>query len=170
MFDQQEGQYIGHQNCQQECYGIPLLTELLSMKDLKVLHQNISGLLGEKDNINNFFCDFKNNVINIFICQWRSSGAYWRFHIYLKTKTGNGGGVGAYNYVSPNLPFHRRIDLELNGIECIWLEILFPETKSFLIGIIIDLQTLQITLQQILIANLSQCFQPCLRKTKNACC
>lgn len=69
MFDQQEGQYIGHQNCQQECYGIPLLTELLSMKDLKVLHQNISGLLGEKDNINSFFCDFKNNVINIFICR-----------------------------------------------------------------------------------------------------
>ena len=34
------------------------------------------------------------------------------------------------------MPFHRRTDLEDEVIECIWIEILFPKTKSFLIGIV----------------------------------
>ena len=34
------------------------------------------------------------------------------------------------------MPFHRRTDLEDEVIECIWIGILFPKTKSFLIGIV----------------------------------
>ena len=34
------------------------------------------------------------------------------------------------------VPFQRRVDLEVNGVECIWLEILFPYSKSFRIGIV----------------------------------
>ena len=34
------------------------------------------------------------------------------------------------------MPFHRRTDLEDENIGCSWIEILFPKTKSFLIGII----------------------------------
>lgn len=45
-----------------------------------------------------------------------------------------GGGVGVY--ISSSVPFYRRLDLEQDDIECIWLEILFSKTKGLLIGII----------------------------------
>ena len=48
--------------------------------------------------------------------------------------SGQGGGVGFYN--SSSVPFHRRTDVEDQNIECTWIEILFPKTKSFLIEII----------------------------------
>ena len=48
--------------------------------------------------------------------------------------SGQGGGVGTY--ISSSLPFHRRLDLKQEDIKCIWLEILFPKTKGFVIGII----------------------------------
>lgn len=48
--------------------------------------------------------------------------------------SGKGGGVGVC--ISTSVPFYRRTDLEDEVIECIWIEILFPKTKSFLIGIV----------------------------------
>ena len=87
-----------------------------------------------------------------FICKPRASG--------------QGGGVGAY--ISSSVPFHRRLDLEQEDIECIWLEILFPKTKGFLIGIIYrPLRILQTIFVRISIANLSRCYRLCLRKTRN---
>ena len=41
------------------------------------------------------------------------------------------------------VPFQRRVDLEVNGVECIWLEMLFPYSKSFLIVLFTDHQTRQ---------------------------
>ena len=49
-------------------------------------------------------------------------------------KLGPGGGVAAY--ISERIPFHRRYDLENDSIECIWLEITYPNTKSSLVGFI----------------------------------
>ena len=34
------------------------------------------------------------------------------------------------------MPYHRRLDLELDDIECLWIEVLFPKSKGFLIGFI----------------------------------
>ena len=48
--------------------------------------------------------------------------------------SGQGGGAGIY--ISQSIPFQRRLDLEDNDIECIWIEILFPKSKGFLIGVI----------------------------------
>ena len=45
-----------------------------------------------------------------------------------------GGGVGVY--ISSSIPFQRRMDLEQEYIECIWIEILFPKTQGFLVEII----------------------------------
>ena len=45
-----------------------------------------------------------------------------------------GGGIGVY--ISSSIPFQRRLDLELEDIECIWIELLFPKSKGFLVGII----------------------------------
>ena len=48
--------------------------------------------------------------------------------------SGQGGGVGVY--ISSSIPFQRRMDLEQEDVECIWIETLFPKTKCFLVGII----------------------------------
>ena len=45
-----------------------------------------------------------------------------------------GGGIGVY--ISSSIPFQRRLDLKLEDIECIWIELLFPKSKGFLVGII----------------------------------
>jgi len=48
--------------------------------------------------------------------------------------SGQGGGAGVY--ISSSIPFQRRMDLEQEDIEYNWIEILFPKTKGFLVGII----------------------------------
>ena len=48
--------------------------------------------------------------------------------------TGKGGRVGVYT--SSIVPYYRRLDLERDGIECIWIEILFPKPKVILLGFI----------------------------------
>ena len=90
-------------------------------------------------------------ILNIWAKQSRSSG--------------KGGGVGVY--ISTSVPFHRRTDLEDEVIECIWIEILFPKTKSFLLELFTALQILQNIFALISIANLNQCFRQCHQKTKN---
>ena len=48
--------------------------------------------------------------------------------------TGQGGDIGIY--ISTSVPYQRRFDLEQKDVECIWIEILFPRSKGFLVGII----------------------------------
>ena len=48
--------------------------------------------------------------------------------------SGHGGGVGVY--ISSSISFQRRMDLDQEDIEYIWIEIIFPKTKGFLDGII----------------------------------
>ena len=43
--------------------------------------------------------------------------------------------AGVAVYIKDGIPFIRRTDLEINELECIWLEINFPNTKGFLISV-----------------------------------
>ena len=65
------------------------------------------------------------------------------------------------------VPFQRRVDLEVNGVECIWLEMLFPYSKSFLIVLFTDHQTRQDITQKILKLNLNRPFNRSFRKQRN---
>lgn len=56
--DEQQGQSGGTTGSQR--YDIPELSELLSMRGLKLLHQNIRGLLANKESVNQILLDFKN--------------------------------------------------------------------------------------------------------------
>ena len=46
-----------------------------------------------------------------------------------ENRSGDGGGVAAY--ISNNIKWERREDLEDKNIECLWLEIFPPKTKSY---------------------------------------
>ena len=79
-------------------------------------------------------------------------------YVYIRKQrcTGQGGGVGIY--ILSFAPFQRRVDLEQNEIDCIWIEILFPKTKSFLIVIMYrSPQTHQNIFPKILVKVLNQC-------------
>lgn len=43
-------------------------------------------------------------------------------------------GGGLVIYIAEKIPYKRRTDLEINNIESIWIEITYPNTKSFLIN------------------------------------
>ncbi|CAB4022001.1 Hypothetical predicted protein, partial [Paramuricea clavata] len=45
-------------------------------------------------------------------------------------------GGGLLIYIPEHLIFKRRLDLEINGIECIWIEINFPNSKPILVSFI----------------------------------
>ena len=121
-------------------YDIPDLNEFSSRKGLKILHQNIRGLLTNKHSI----CQILDGLKNLHILSLSETHlsaddevqAQIEGYAYIgKARTsGQGGGVGVY--IPSSVPYQRRTDLEADDIECIWIEILFPKTKSFLIGII----------------------------------
>ena len=121
-------------------YDIPELREFSSKKGLKILHQNIRGLLTNKHNICQILDGLKN--LHIFSLSETHLSADNEVEAQIEgykfigksRSSGKGGGVGVY--ISTSVPFHRRTDLEDEVIECIWIEILFPKTKSFLIGIV----------------------------------
>ena len=46
----------------------------------------------------------------------------------------NGKGGGIVVYVSEALTSHRRFDLEADGVECIWIEVLFKKSKPLIVG------------------------------------
>ena len=39
-------------------------------------------------------------------------------------------------YVPDNVIFKRRLDLEINGVECLWIEIIFPHSKPILVSFV----------------------------------
>ena len=121
-------------------YLLPELSELLSMKGLKILHQNINGLIRKKHLIQQILQNFKGIYIfslsetHLSSCKIAETDIPGYTFISKHRKTGSGGGVGAY--ISSSIPFERRYDLENELIECIWIEILFPNTKGLLLGIV----------------------------------
>ena len=123
-----------------QCYDIPELSELISKKGLKLLHQNIRGLLASKHTICQILDDFKNIHISSLSethlsADDEAQAEIDRFTFIGKSRiSGQGGGVGTY--ISSSVPYHRRFELEQEDIECIWTEVLFPKTKGFLFGII----------------------------------
>ena len=121
-------------------YDIPELSELVSKKGLKILHQNIRGLLANKSAICHILDGFRNihifSVSETHLSLDNEAEAQIEDYTFIAKSraSGQGGGVGVY--ISSSVPFQRRTDLEQEDIECIWIEILFPKTKGFLVGII----------------------------------
>ena len=121
-------------------HTLPELHDLLSKKGLSILHQNIRGLLANKDNVCRVLDDFhKIQILSLSETHLSSDDepqAQIDGYSFIRKprKSAKGGGVGAY--ISSSVPYHRRLDLELDDIECLWIEVLFPKSKGFLIGFI----------------------------------
>ena len=101
-------------------YTLPELHELLSNKGLSIIHQNIRGLLAEKDNICRVPDDFHKIQIPSLSQTHLSNDDEPQpqidsFSFISKPrKPVEGGGVGAY--ISSSVPYNGRLDLELGDI------------------------------------------------------
>lgn len=108
--------------------------------DINILHQNIRGLLTNKHNI----CQILNGLNNLHIFSLSETHlsadneveAQIEGYTFIGKSRSSGKGGGVVVYISTSVPFRRWTDLEDEVIECIWIEILLPKTKSFLIGIV----------------------------------
>ena len=124
----------------QQQYKLPELTELFARKGLTILHQKIHGLLAHKQNLCHILGDFKGiHILSLsethFAADEEAAAQISGYDFLGKPRTsGQGGGAGIL--ISQSVPFQRRLDLEDNDIECIWIEILFPKSSGFLIGVI----------------------------------
>ena len=121
-------------------HTLPELQDMLSTKGLSILHQNIRGLLANKGNVCRVLDDFhKIQILSLSETHLSTNDepqAQIDGYSFISKprKSAKGGGVGAY--ISSSVPYHRRLDLELDDIECLWIEVLFPKSKGFLIGFI----------------------------------
>ena len=115
------------------------LKSLCQLKGLKVVHQNIRGLFRNRDEIIDILNNFSINIFGVtetFLTPIFPSSFLKITGYALERRdrtSGIGGGVSAY--IKDGTPFVRRHDLEDENIEGIWLEICYPNTKSFIIGI-----------------------------------
>eukprot|EP00794_Sanderia_malayensis_P006580 gene6580-7323_t len=147
----------------QDQYELPELTDLLARKGLKILHQNIRGLLTHKQNLCHILGDFKGiHILSLsethLAADEEAEAQIIGYDFLGKPRiSGQGGGVGIY--ISQSVPFQRRLDLEDDNIECIWIEILFPKSKGFLIGLSIARLTRQNIYLKLSMKLLNQCYQ-----------
>ena len=119
-------------------YNIPELDDLYSSKGIKIVHQNIRGLLGKKDLLADILC--KNPVNICCITETLTSAAtetsFYEIPGYSFEhkcrQTGTGGGVGIF--IKSEMISKRRYDLEKPKIECIWMEVCLHKAKSFLVA------------------------------------
>ena len=116
------------------------LQDLFKHRGLKVFHQNIRGLYQNMAILSTFLYKHKNtHIFSLSETHIDNSTPSQLFEIpgytfvYKNRDTGTYGGVAAY--IKDGIPFIRRTDLENADLECIWLEINFPNTKSFLLSI-----------------------------------
>ena len=121
-------------------HTLPELQDMLSTKGLSILHQNIRGLLANKGNVCRVLDDFhKIQILSLSETHLSTNDepqAQIDGYSFISKprKSAKGGGVGAY--ISSSVTYHRRLDLELDDIECLWIEVLFPKSKGFPIGFI----------------------------------
>ena len=118
------------------------IQELLNLKGINILHQNIRGLSINFENLQ-YFIDrnSKIDILTISETHLKKSendniealyNIYGYDFIFKSREKGIGGGVGIY--ISNKFDWVRRIDLEKKDIECVWIEIIFSKSKNILIS------------------------------------
>lgn len=116
------------------------LTKFLKIRGLKIFHQNLNGLSGKLEKVKLFleckqvhiFCITETHISNsVRNCDLNIPG-----YTFERRDRENGPHGGVLCYIREDLIYQRRPDLNTEGIECIWIEIIIPNTKSVLVSTI----------------------------------
>ena len=118
------------------------LNDFLRCRGMKLLHQKINGLYSKIDQLRAMFEGTKKNIHILGITESHANKhllddqvSVTDYSLVRKDReSGQEGGVCCY--IRNDINWQRRTDLEIDGIECLWIEILIQNAKSFLFGII----------------------------------
>ena len=136
-----------------------ILTDISKLRGIKLVHQNIRGLLSKKDILETLFTNEKFILIlsETHIASVNSElFQIPDFKFVQKNRiAGEGGGVALY--LSNDLKWKRRTDLETEEIECIWVEVECLLYIGYLLVAFIDPLTLLATCEKPLTKILTKC-------------
>ena len=125
--------------CPNELFIPPKLREIMKLRGLKFVHQNIQSLSDKIDQLRLLLQGLHFGIQLITLSEtWLKSDKsdseleIAGYRLFRKDRKGKHGGVAVY--VRDDLVATRREDLELDSVEGIWLEISVPKSRSFLIG------------------------------------
>ena len=115
------------------------ISAFLKTRGLELLHQNINGLVDKMDKIKLFLLDSKNKIHLYCISETHTNNTVTNsqidvpgYNIERKDRV-NGIYGGVLCYIIEDLNYQRRYDLEVEGLEVIWIELFIQSTKSILI-------------------------------------
>ena len=117
----------------------PELRSFLNQKGFKILHQNINGIIDKMDKVKSFLSDSKNSVHVFCFSETHTDKSINKPQLeipgyVLERKDRNNGSYGGVSmYLREDVSYRRREDLEISGIEILWVEIFEPKSKSLLI-------------------------------------
>ena len=114
--------------------------DLFNQKGLKVFHQNIRGFFHNIAKLSTFLHTHRKiYIFSLSETHIHNSTPTQLFEIPGYTFINKNRDVGTHGgvavYIKDGIPSIWRSDLEINELECIWLEINFPNTKSYLISV-----------------------------------
>ena len=109
------------------------LTDISKLSGIKLVHQNIRALVSKKDILETLFTNKKiiitlseTHIVSVNSELFQIPG----FKFAHKNRiSGEGGGVAMY--LSDDLKWKQRTDLETDEIECIWVKVDIFKSKSF---------------------------------------
>ena len=115
--------------------------ELSSMRGIKLVHQNIRGLFGKRDMLQTLFTSEKSKfILTLSETHTNSTTNSELFKMpgfqFIRKDRPDGIGGGVAIYLSDDIKWKRRPDLETPEIECIWVEIEIFKGKNFVVGCI----------------------------------
>ena len=115
------------------------IQDLLNQKGLKVFHRNIRGLFYNIAKLSTFLHTHKTHIFSLSETHIDNSTPTQIFEIPGYNFINKYRYVGTHGsvavYIKDGIPFIIRAGLKINELECIWFEINFPNTKSFLITV-----------------------------------
>ena len=113
------------------------LPTFIGKKGLHFLHINIRSLIPKLPELRHLVYETKAAVIAIsesWLDETISDGDIRvdGYSVLRRDRNRNGGGVLVF--IKDGLAFNRRPDLEVDGLETLWVELLLPKTKGILFG------------------------------------
>ena len=118
----------------------------LKRKGINIVFLKIQGLCGKEmckfSEVKSMLISVENRKLHVFaMCETKlkqhklSSAFYFDgFHQSFRRDNLKSGGGGIIVYVRNDIIAKRRTNLEINDIDCLWIEILPHKDKSFLVG------------------------------------
>eukprot|EP00794_Sanderia_malayensis_P006429 gene6429-7160_t len=111
----------------------------MQMRGVKILHQNIRGLFGKRELLQALLSDESKVILTLSETHKTSTNSELfklpGFQFICKDRA-NGEGGGVAMYLSDDIKWKRRVDLEKEEIECIWVEVELFKAKNVLVGCI----------------------------------